>query len=52
MPRKNRTLQRHLLVLRTSAMGWVAMLPQALRALMSDYHDRRFTAASQAELLR
>lgn len=32
MPRKNKKLPRHLLVIRTSAMGDVAMLPHALRA--------------------
>ena len=48
MPRKNRALPRHLLVLRTSAMGDVAMLPHALRALMSAYPDLRVTVASQA----
>ena len=48
MPRKNRTLPRHLLVLRTSAMGDVAMLPHALRALMAAYPDLRVTVASQA----
>ena len=45
MPRKNRTLPRHLLVLRTSAMGDVAMLPHALRALMAAYPDLRVTVA-------
>lgn len=48
MPRKNRALPRHLLVLRTSAMGDVAMLPHALRALMATYPDLRVTVASQA----
>ena len=37
MPRKNKKLPRHLLVIRTSAMGDVAMLPHALRALKEAY---------------
>ena len=47
MARKNRALPRHLLVLRTSAMGDVAMLPHALRALMSAYPDLRVTVATR-----
>lgn len=39
---------RHLLVLRTSAMGDVAMLPHALRALKAAYPDLRVTVATQA----
>ena len=47
MGRKNRDLPRHLLVLRTSAMGDVAMLPHALRALMSAYPGLRVTVATR-----
>ena len=47
MGRRNRELPRHLLVLRTSAMGDVAMLPHALRALMSAYPDLRVTVATR-----
>ena len=40
MGRKNNGgLPRHLLVLRTSAMGDVAMLPHALRPLLAAYPD-------------
>lgn len=39
---------RHLLVVRTSAMGDVAMLPHALRALTAAYPDLRVTVATQA----
>ena len=39
---------RHLLVMRTSAMGDVAMLPHALRALTAAYPDLRVTVATQA----
>ncbi len=39
MPRKNKKLPRHLLVIRTSAMGDVAMLPHALRALKEAYPE-------------
>lgn len=39
---------RHLLVLRTSAMGDVAMLPHALRALKAAYPGLRVTVATQA----
>ena len=38
----------HLLVMRTSAMGDVAMLPHALRALTAAYPDLRVTVATQA----
>lgn len=51
MPRKNRRLPRHLLVIRNSAMGDVAMLPHALRALRSAYPDLRITVATR-ELFR
>jgi len=44
---KNKTLPRHLLVFRTSAMGDVAMLPHALRALRTAYPDLRITVATQ-----
>ena len=47
MGRKNRKLPRHLLVLRISAMGDVAMLPHALRMLMSAYPDLRVTVATR-----
>lgn len=47
MGRRSRELPRHLLVLRTSAMGDVAMLPHALRALMSAYPGLRVTVATQ-----
>lgn len=39
---------RHLLVLRTSAMGDVAMLPHALRALRGAYPDLRITVATRS----
>lgn len=48
MVRKNKPLPHHLLVLRTSAMGDVAMLPHALRALKAAYPDLRVTVATQA----
>ena len=41
-------IPRHLLVMRTSAMGDVAMLPHALRALTAAYPDLRVTVATQA----
>lgn len=41
-------LPRHLLVLRTSAMGDVAMLPHALRALLAACPGLRVTVATQA----
>lgn len=44
---KSKKPPRHLLVLRTSAMGDVAMLPHALRALKSAYPDLRITVATQ-----
>ena len=44
---KNKKLPRHLLVLRISAMGDVAMLPHALRALRAAYPDLRITVATQ-----
>ena len=47
MPRKNR-LPRHLLVIRTSAMGDVAMLPHALRAFREVYPDVKITVATKA----
>ncbi len=46
MPRKSST-PHHLLVLRTSAMGDVAMLPHALRALRAAYPALRITVATQ-----
>ena len=48
MPRKNRgDLPRHLLVFRTSAMGDVAMLAHAVRALKEAYPSLRVTIATQ-----
>ena len=48
MGRKNNGgLPRHLLVLRTSAMGDVAMLPHALRTLLAAYPDLKVTVATQ-----
>lgn len=48
MGRKNNgSLPRHLLVLRTSAMGDVAMLPHALRPLLAAYPDLKVTVATQ-----
>lgn len=38
---------RHLVVLRLSAMGDVAMLPHALRALKGAYPDLRVTVATR-----
>lgn len=43
----NRKQPRHLLVLRTSAMGDVAMLPHALRPLLAAYPDLHVTVATQ-----
>ena len=43
---KNSPLPRHLLVMRTSAMGDVAMLPHALRALRAAYPSLRITVAT------
>ncbi len=52
MDRKNNPSQsplpRHLLVMRNSAMGDVAMLPHALRALRAAYPKLRITVATQA----
>lgn len=45
---RNRELPRHLLVIRNSAMGDVAMLPHALRALRAAYPALRITVATQA----
>lgn len=45
---RNKQLPKHLLVLRTSAMGDVAMLPHALRALCAAYPELRVTVATQA----
>lgn len=48
MPSRSDTkLPRHLLVIRTSAMGDVAMLAHALRALRAAYPDLRVTVATQ-----
>ena len=44
---RNNQLPKHLLVLRTSAMGDVAMLPHALRALCAAYPDLKVTVATQ-----
>lgn len=46
-PQSGRKLPRHLLVMRNSAMGDVAMLPHALRALMAAYPALRVTVATQ-----
>lgn len=43
-----KNLPKHLLVLRTSAMGDVAMLPHALRALQAAYPALKITVATQA----
>jgi len=48
MATENSGLPRHLLVLRTSAMGDVAMLPHALRALRTAYPALRITVATRA----
>ena len=45
---RNKQLPKHLLVFRTSAMGDVAMLPHALRALSAAYPDLKITVATQA----
>ena len=45
---KNNGLPRHLLVMRTSAMGDVAMLPHALRALRAAYPGLQITVATPA----
>lgn len=44
---KNKQLPKHLLVVRNSAMGDVAMLPHALRALLAAYPDLRITVATR-----
>lgn len=46
-PHFGKKLPRHLLVMRNSAMGDVAMLPHALRALMAAYPALRVTVATQ-----
>ncbi len=46
MPSRNRKPPRHLLVIRTSAMGDVAMLPHALRALKEAYPELKVTVAT------
>ena len=40
-------LPKHLLVLRVSAMGDVAMLPHAIRALRKAYPDLKITVATR-----
>lgn len=45
---RNKRLPKHLLVFRTSAMGDVAMLPHALRALRAAYPELKITVATQA----
>lgn len=45
---RNKQLPKHLLVFRTSAMGDVAMLPHALRALRAAYPELKITVATQA----
>lgn len=45
--KSSEALPRHLLVLRTSAMGDVAMLPHALRALCAAYPDLKVTVATR-----
>lgn len=45
--KSNGARPRHLLVLRTSAMGDVAMVPHALRALCAAYPDLKVTVATQ-----
>ncbi|MDE7077143.1 MAG: glycosyltransferase family 9 protein [Alistipes sp.] len=46
MAKNKQPLPRHLLVIRTSAMGDVAMLPHALRALRAAYPRLRITVAT------
>lgn len=46
MAKNNPHPPRHLLVIRTSAMGDVAMLPHALRALRAAYPELRITVAT------
>lgn len=50
MDRKSSALPRHLLVVRTSALGDVAMLPHALRALREAYPELRITVATPPRL--
>ena len=47
MAKNSASLPHHLLVLRTSAMGDVAMLPHALRALQAAYPALRITVATR-----
>ena len=47
MVRKSKKLPRHLIVYRTSAMGDVAMLAHALRALKRAYPDLQVTVATR-----
>lgn len=46
---RRKAVPRHLLVFRTSAMGDVAMLPHALRALKARYPEVRVTVATQPQ---
>ena len=46
---KNRPLPQHILILRLSAMGDVAMLPYAVGALKSAYPDVRITVATRPQ---
>lgn len=46
---KNRRLPRHILVLRLSAMGDVAMLPYAVSALKNAYPDVRITVVTRPQ---
>lgn len=48
MAQKNKRLPSHLLILRTSAMGDVAMLAHAVRALKAAYPQTRVTIATRA----
>ena len=48
MVRKSKKLPRHLIVYRTSAMGDVAMLAHALRALKRAYPDLQVTVATRS----
>lgn len=47
MALRNKRLPRHILVIRNSAMGDVAMLPHALRALRDAYPDVRVTVLTR-----
>lgn len=47
MALRNRKLPRHILVIRISAMGDVAMVPHALRALREAYPDVRVTVLTR-----